>query len=348
MKKLNSTKIGRVLASTLVATLIMTSVAPVVSVYADNSNTLYKHGNQLTEYTQTNPKEINEKKIEMLDPNHMDVVPIKKDEEKYVSTNEEEGVELPLNKKDNIIINGGSEKIEMAVSSVGNDQGVVEDNTVFYNGKEASVGVQALENGARQVIILKNEKAPLRYDFTYKLENKSYLKFAQLEDGTQDGSIIIYNKQDEPIGMIDPPWAKDNNGMPVNTHYEINGTTLTQVIEPTTVTAYPVIADPSVYSWYFKSGKWITRGGVRSLSLKPNLALRTSVGLGGASIAIAQSSWLGVKSKFKTSKYWKNERSIYNQYICHFYFAFYKSEFNLEPHRKTVSLAKTIARKCNP
>ncbi|MEN2667263.1 hypothetical protein [Listeria aquatica] len=34
MKKIDLTKIGRVLAPTLVATLVMTSVAPAVSVYA--------------------------------------------------------------------------------------------------------------------------------------------------------------------------------------------------------------------------------------------------------------------------------------------------------------------------
>ena len=44
---------------------------------------------------------------------------------------------------------------------------------------------------------------------------------------------------------MERPWARDANGAEVPTHYEITGTTLTQIIdhrmEPY---AYPIVADP--------------------------------------------------------------------------------------------------------
>lgn len=57
--------------------------------------------------------------------------------------------------------------------------------------------------------------------------------------------------------MIDASWALDANGKPVPTHYEVNGTTLTQVVEHAAGTAYPVVADPSywpaVISWWSRT-----------------------------------------------------------------------------------------------
>lgn len=59
-------------------------------------------------------------------------------------------------------------------------------------------------------------------------------------------------------------------------------------------------------------------------------------------------SWSAVVSKFKNSRKWKNASSMKDQYHCHWYFAFYKSEFNLEPSRKSTNWANMISHMCNP
>ncbi|MDR3070981.1 MAG: hypothetical protein LBU38_08285, partial [Propionibacteriaceae bacterium] len=46
------------------------------------------------------------------------------------------------------------------------------------------------------------------------------------------------------IGTIAAPWAVDANGESVDTHYEITGDGITQVIDADSNTAYPVTADP--------------------------------------------------------------------------------------------------------
>lgn len=61
------------------------------------------------------------------------------------------------------------------------------------------------------------------------------------------------------------PWATDANGQSIPTHYETDGTSLTQVIEHNSVAnvAYPVVADP-IYWWGGK--QWLTANQVRQLS----------------------------------------------------------------------------------
>lgn len=44
----------------------------------------------------------------------------------------------------------------------------------------------------------------------------------------------------------------------------------------------------------------------------------------------------------------ENTTSMKNQYECHWYFASYESEFNLEPSRPTTTWANMIAKLCNP
>lgn len=51
------------------------------------------------------------------------------------------------------------------------------------------------------------------------------------------------------VATIGAAWAVDANGQAVATHYEIDGTTLTQVVETDARTAYPVVADPSWFWW---------------------------------------------------------------------------------------------------
>ena len=48
-----------------------------------------------------------------------------------------------------------------------------------------------------------------------------------------------------PVAEIQTPWAVDANGNPVETRFELDVHTLTQIIETNNNTAYPVIADPS-------------------------------------------------------------------------------------------------------
>jgi hypothetical protein len=52
------------------------------------------------------------------------------------------------------------------------------------------------------------------------------------------------------IGFVDPAWAVDANGANVPTSYSVSGKTITQTVNTSSVTAWPVVADPSIsFGW---------------------------------------------------------------------------------------------------
>ncbi len=59
--------------------------------------------------------------------------------------------------------------------------------------------------------------------------------------------------ESQEVATIGAAWAVDANGAAVPTRYEIDGTTLTQVVETDATTAYPVVADPSWWWWAWTS-----------------------------------------------------------------------------------------------
>ncbi|WP_229054318.1 hypothetical protein [Aeromicrobium sp. Leaf350] len=75
-----------------------------------------------------------------------------------------------------------------------------------------------------------------------------------------DGSAQAYNGQGDLISIAATPWAVDAAGRPVPTHFEINGLSLTQVVEHRSAEfAYGIVADPwwNPFSWPW--GKWVSR-----------------------------------------------------------------------------------------
>lgn len=59
-----------------------------------------------------------------------------------------------------------------------------------------------------------------------------------------DGSIQFINSEGEHSGVIAAPWALDATGQSVPTRYELDGSTLVQVVEHHGAN-YPIIADPA-------------------------------------------------------------------------------------------------------
>lgn len=51
----------------------------------------------------------------------------------------------------------------------------------------------------------------------------------------------------------------DATGQSVDTHYEVRGQSLVQVVEPTTETAYPIVADPKVTQTWWNTTVYFDR-----------------------------------------------------------------------------------------
>lgn len=70
------------------------------------------------------------------------------------------------------------------------------------------------------------------------------------------GEIVILDASGKFQFAIGAPWAKDANGASVPTHYDLDGTTLTQVVEHGPGSAYPIVADPTIGGFYMEWYSW--------------------------------------------------------------------------------------------
>lgn len=102
---------------------------------------------------------------------------------------------------------------------------------------------------ARAVLVIPNADAPSTYDFDIQVPEGTEAEYRT------DGGITLVRpaatQQGEPqadtvIADINAPWAVDANGIEIPTSYSFDGATLTQTIDLSAVTAFPVVADPKV------------------------------------------------------------------------------------------------------
>lgn len=133
--------------------------------------------------------------------------------------------------------------IDIELPAVG--ESTTAGDSTIYEGEQAdtSVVVQPLANGLRAFIHIDNAQAAEVFDFPLSGD----VAELQLND---DGGFSAYTANGELIAIGDAPWARDANGAEVPTHYEINGTTLTQVVDHHGGDwAYGITADPSFWWW---------------------------------------------------------------------------------------------------
>lgn len=64
-----------------------------------------------------------------------------------------------------------------------------------------------------------------------------------------DGRVSVGDTDGNFIAGIQAPWAVDANGKKLSTYYTVDGTSLTQHVDYTTETAFPVVADPTIHTY---------------------------------------------------------------------------------------------------
>lgn len=107
-----------------------------------------------------------------------------------------------------------------------------------YQGEsegDPSVAVAATRESAAVHVVIPDASSPMRH--SYEIGGASLV-------ARPDGSVAMLDTAGGVIGFVDAPWAVDAAGNQVDTHYELEGDALVQVVEPTHSTQYPVVADP--------------------------------------------------------------------------------------------------------
>jgi Protein of unknown function (DUF2599) len=205
------------------------------------------------------------------------------------------------------------------------------------------------ENIVEQTIVIEPSDNRITVEIPLELQNGEYIVLGEDEQGNSDGAAMIYNEENESIGILSSPVLENEENLNVVSVTKKDDNTLEYTLEsdglsePTTML---VTLAATSYSSYFSSGKWITRDGKISLSLthKPYLLSGST----NDKMFKLSDSWNKVVAKHKSSSHWKNQTSLYNQYACHYGYAPYKNPWNIEPWRPNVGLTKTIAKGCNP
>ena len=131
--------------------------------------------------------------------------------------------------------------------------------TTVFDGNAGGhqVAVQPVAAGVRTLVQIDSPQAPERYPFAVGGDVVGL-------EAQRDGSVTGYDAEGEPIAYIAPAWARDASGREVPTFYELEGTTLVQVVQHRDGDwAYPITADPTLeWHWYWphKARVWFSRG----------------------------------------------------------------------------------------
>lgn len=114
---------------------------------------------------------------------------------------------------------------------------------ITYPGDDVEVQVLPGAEQVRVQTIIPSHSSPTEYVY----------EFGEGATPVLDPSgvaAVFPEAEDGPVVTLDVPWAVDANGVEVDTHYEVRGTALVQVVDHSAQTdlTYPITADPT-YSW---------------------------------------------------------------------------------------------------
>lgn len=181
-------------------------------------------------------------------------------------------------------------KISVDLPDEFNSRGIDAGNTVVYQGGNSSLELQETSDGFRALISVTNSDSPHSYSFNLNLPEGYSLVDVSTDEGVSAGTgdILVLDAQGNISNTIAAPWAKDSNGNDVATHYEIDRTTLTQVIDFDSAHFVPFVADPAMSvggQVAFKSpnGSWVIvpKTKIAKINTKaPNLEFISNVGPG--------------------------------------------------------------------
>ncbi len=230
---------------------------------------------------------------------------------------------------------------------------LAKNGAVVYKGLELNQVVQSTEDGLRINAVIDSKSGPTKIKTRIVLpEGVRIVTGEQLEALTPSDvrskpskGLFFLNKNNELVGGVATPWAKDANGREVPTYYSVKGDMVIQhVLHKDANYSYPIVADPWLGFNLISSAKWKRRSEGWTLMVSPTKwaranAPRYSVGVAG---------WNELYAKYKNKGLNKNLGGMKKQYICHQQFAFFKSTWNLDEWRPNVSYAQTVNSKCNP
>lgn len=151
-------------------------------------------------------------------------------------------VEVPADLSNGVKINsskGESVSIGLPNAAKSGNATVLKSGAVAYPGQSSANSIVVGDLGVQMLTTITGAEAPTRYSYTVTLDAGQRLEL-------RDGGAAVVNADGNAELTVAAAWAKDADGKNIPTHYEVDGSILTQVVEHSSVkdVAYPVVADP--------------------------------------------------------------------------------------------------------
>jgi hypothetical protein len=242
---------------------------------------------------------------------------------------------IPHDPSSGVTVSGSRARITVGLPFADHAQSAQAETTgvVSYNNGNGSTTVPIAQNdGSVQIdTIIANASAPKTFSYPVTISSGG-----SLTPDSDDG-VDILNASGAWVAGFTPAWAKDANGRPVATHYKVDGNTLTQIVDTTPATAYPVVADPWLGQKIIDHVRWETVS-----KWSPTLAVfPTAFGRYRAPNAAEGAAWNEVKSMGGSRA---NTDTMHVQFDCHWYAVRIaspnKPSWDLDAKRPDVSLSK--------
>lgn len=154
--------------------------------------------------------------------------------------------------------------IELPFANAAANARVVTQGVVAYDNNNASETIPVVkEDGSLQITsVIWSSTAPSAYTYTFEIPEGATLLIQE------NGAATILGQDGSFLGVIAPAWALDAEGVSVPTHYELTGSTLTQVVDHTSSDfSYPIVADPWLGIDLISSFKWVSSSQGRTISV---------------------------------------------------------------------------------
>ncbi|ODT37174.1 MAG: hypothetical protein BGO45_04355 [Microbacterium sp. 71-36] len=249
-------------------------------------------------------------------------------------------IEIPVDPSDAITLADGVAAVSIELPATDESQPAEVDASglVSYDMGDGSSTVLAVKaDGSIQIsTVIDGANAPTSYAYPLQVPEGATVTLS-----AETGAVAITAANGTWIGGVAPAWATDAAGLPVATHYELDGYTLIQVVEhDAATTTYPVVADPWLGVGLIDGARWIARDPRGwTLSITPSWFNRINSADGN----VIREGWAEVIKRVPSA----NTTQMYWQYKCHQVFAPFKSTWNLDEWVRRSSYTDSVAHGCN-
>ncbi|MDH6181579.1 hypothetical protein M2152_001761 [Microbacteriaceae bacterium SG_E_30_P1] len=156
-------------------------------------------------------------------------------------------IELPADPSEPVVLAtdvGTEVTVGLPVSGEGTSQLKPEDSAVVHDSGDGSEIIPLVrEDGTLQILsVLDDERSPTA--FSYPISATAAVALVEIPGG----GVAAIDDAGDAVIEIEAPWALDSRGRDVPTRFAIDGMTLTQTIDTSSLTPddFPVVADPAI------------------------------------------------------------------------------------------------------